>query len=138
MAPRDRLRANLLAEGRAYGYTLTVWGAGAMLIHAYGVPSPAGVFAFVGGALAAMTALALVAFDGLFDTQTARDAYERQAASIVHVAAALGNLAASYAVIWAATPALPAHWAFSLVGFQATVGYNVLLLFEDGVARVVG
>jgi hypothetical protein len=137
MDVRDRLRANLLAEGRAYGYTLTVWGAGAMLIREFGVPAHGAVFAYVGGALAAMAVLAAVAFEGLTGTRAGRAAHERPAASFVHVAAALGNLAASYAVIEAASGAVPVLWVFLLVGFQATVTYNALLLAEDWAAAAL-
>jgi hypothetical protein len=137
MDVRGRLRANLLAEGRAYGYTLTIWGAGAMLIQEFGLPTHGEVFAYVGGALAAMAALAAVAFEGLAGTRATADVDGRPAASIVHVAAALGNLAVSYAVIEAANGSLPALWAFLLVGFQATATYNVLLLVEDGVAATL-
>lgn len=93
------------------------------------------MFAFVGGALAAMAVLAAVAFDGLVGTEADRDARERPAASIVHVASTLGNRALSYRVIEAASPVVPGRWAFLLVGFQATVAYNALLLFEDRAAR---
>jgi len=134
MDTRERLGANLLAEGRAYGYTLTVWGSGAMLIKEFGLPTHGDVFAFAGGALAGMALLAAIAFDGLFGTEVSRPGRERPAASLVHVAAALGNLALSYGVVVAASGRVPGLWAYLAVGFQATVAYNALLLFEDRAA----
>jgi hypothetical protein len=50
---------------------------------------------------------------------------------MVHVVSTLGNLVASYLLIrFVVTNATPGWLAFPLVGFQATVLYNVLLL-ED-------
>jgi hypothetical protein len=36
---RQQLARNLSAETEAYGYTLSVWGGGAILIHQYSAPS---------------------------------------------------------------------------------------------------
>jgi hypothetical protein len=38
MDPRSRLTNNLTAESEAYGYTLTIWGSGAMLIYKVQTP----------------------------------------------------------------------------------------------------
>ena len=47
------------AAGIPYGYTLTIWGAGALCTGRFGLPSPAEVFGFVGGASVAYLGLAL-------------------------------------------------------------------------------
>ncbi len=47
------------AAGIPYGYTLTVWGAGALCTARFGLPSPAEAFGFVGGASVAYFGLAV-------------------------------------------------------------------------------
>lgn len=47
------------AAGIPYAYTLTIWGAGALCTGRFGLPSPAEVFGFVGGASVAYLGLAL-------------------------------------------------------------------------------
>jgi hypothetical protein len=42
---RTDLRENLLSESKAYGYTLSVRGAGAMLVRTFGLPRSASVSA---------------------------------------------------------------------------------------------
>jgi hypothetical protein len=44
-----------------YGYTLTIWSSGAMLLHRHGLPSPGDVFLFIGGSGAAVLTLTVVA-----------------------------------------------------------------------------
>ncbi|WP_135824340.1 hypothetical protein [Halorussus ruber] len=65
MDPTDRLTHNLVAESEAYGYTLTVWGSGAMLIHPFGMPDLGTVFLFVLGALLGFGSLGFIDFDRL-------------------------------------------------------------------------
>jgi hypothetical protein len=70
MDPRTHLADNLARESAAYGYTLTVWGSGAMLIAAFGVPKPPEVFAFVTGAVLGFALLAALAFEGPFEERS--------------------------------------------------------------------
>lgn len=57
MDPTSRLARNLVEESKAYGYTLTILGAGALLIHHYGMPGIVQTGLYIGGALAAIAAL---------------------------------------------------------------------------------
>jgi hypothetical protein len=52
------------SSATAYGYTLTVWSAGAVLSYAYGPPSPPEVLAFFAGAVAAFALVGVLAFGG--------------------------------------------------------------------------
>lgn len=56
---------------------------------------------------------------------------------MVHIAATLGNLLLSYAILVAVNPGFPSNWAFFVVGFEGTLTYNLMLLLEDGFARFV-
>lgn len=132
MGHRNRLARTLLDESWAYGYTLTIWGAGAFLIAAFGVPSYFDVLAYITGSLAGFAALTAYSFGGLHVPVTKEPRQVETAVEMVHLAATLGNLLLVLAAI-AAEDALgvPVVLSFALTGFQATVGYSVLLLVEE-------
>lgn len=56
---RRNLRAALGASAGPYGYTLTIWTTGAVLIHAFGMPSPLDAFLFMAGAVVAFAFVGL-------------------------------------------------------------------------------
>lgn len=131
MNPRRRLARNLLSESRAYGYTLSIWGGGGLLMTRFGRPTALDVFAYVGGALVAFALLALLTFGDI--TAEPNVVREVRATSFVHVVATLGNLVISYLLtfVFHGVP------AFLVVGVQTTFTYNVLLLPEEYVAHVM-
>lgn len=136
MDASERLARNLVSESKAYGYTLTIWGAGALLFHHYGTPNVAEIGLYIGGALVAMATLTAVAFGGFLAEHGAGDG-QLVAASMVHLLATGGNLVVSYALVAAsARVGLPANAAFVLVGFQTTVCYNGFLLLEHALTQV--
>jgi hypothetical protein len=137
MEPSKRLARNLVSESKAYGYTLAIWGGGAILVSHYGMPSVIRVALYVGGALVAMAVLAFVAFGGLLTEQRRPEGERRLAASMVHVAATGGSLLVSYLTVVIGRPLVPPAVVFALVGFLTTALYNVLLVFEDTLARAV-
>ncbi|MGA9401027.1 hypothetical protein [Haladaptatus sp.] len=130
MNPQRRLSRNLLSEARAYGYTLSIWGGGGLLLSQFGTPSTAEVFAYVGGAIVAFGLLALLTFGDV----TAEPDMEKKmtATSFVHVFATIGNLLVSYLL----TFVLHGLLAFLVVGVQTTFTYNVLLLPEEYIAHL--
>ena len=137
MDPTGRLARNLVDESKAYGYTLTIWGGGAILVAHYGTPDIVRVAAYVGGALVAMTLLAAVAFGGLLAEQRQPEGERPPVASMVHIVATGGSLLVSYLVSVGGQGRLPPALVFSLVGFLGTALYNTLLVFEDSLGRVV-
>ncbi len=62
---RRNLRAAVGASGAPYGYTLTVWTSGALLIHVHGLPDIVQVLLFMAGAVAGYALAGFVAFGGL-------------------------------------------------------------------------
>jgi hypothetical protein len=56
---RRALATTIAATSAPYGYTVTLWSSGALLIHAHGVPRVPEVFSLAGGALLAFSLLAL-------------------------------------------------------------------------------
>lgn len=136
MDPRTRLTSNLVAESEAYGYTLTVWGAGAILINQYGTPQITQIFLYVGGALLGFASLGVIAFDQLVTEPEAEDNQRLVVASMVHIVSTLGNLFVAYLLVeFGITYEIPEWSGFLLVGFQATFTYNALLLLEDVLSK---
>lgn len=138
MEPRKRLAQNIVLESKAYGYTLTIWGSGALLVGRYGMASVPQIFSYVVGALLAFAALALVAFKTLLrETETTGD-QQVIVTSIVHIFATFGNLVISYLIVrYSVIARLPVAVLFLAVGFQATFLYNVFLLVEEATARAL-
>ncbi len=137
MNPTEQLARSLLSESKAYGYTLTIWGGGAILMNQYGSPRIVEIFLYILGALAAFGVLAGVTFDELFSTPTSNPDEQLIVASMVHVVATFGNLLLGYGILAALNPGFPSNWGFLLIGFWGTLCYNLLLLLESGFARLV-
>ena len=130
MDARTRLEANLVSESEAYGYTLSVWGAGALLIHAYGVPDIERALAYVAGALVGFGTLALLAFRGFTAEATVGEVPSSLVASTVHVVATGGILAVVHLLLVLVGEGRPLV-AFFATGVLVTVAYNLLLLDEE-------
>lgn len=144
MNPRQRLAAVCQDEARAYGYTLTIWGAGALLIHAYGKPHPLEVFGYIFGAIIGYALLIGYTFQQPFaagmpgddDESDASTGREFVAASTVHFIATPGNLLIAYGLILLSEGWSVPVWLIAfVVGAEATTGYNVLTVMEDYIGR---
>lgn len=134
----ERLADNLLSESEAYGYTLSIWGSGALLIHAFGSPGITPIFLFIIGALAAFVTLALVAFRKPFKSVELRSERRLGAASIIHIVATLGNLLIAKGIlIIAVRYRFGMAMSALLIGYQTTLLYNLLLLLESRVVQLL-
>lgn len=133
MHPRHRLEATLREESRAYGYTLTIWGTGALLIGDIGFPTTVEVFAFATGAVAGFAVLALFAFGSPLDRIDA-ERPSTVVVSMIHVVATLGALGCGELLLRLSLP--DAATAF-LVAVAVTVAYNLLLLVEQWLAETL-
>lgn len=136
MSHRDRLARTLLDESWAYGYTLTIWGAGAFLIAEYGVPSHLGVLGYVTGSLLGFAALTWYSFGGLL-VDVERDGRSvKSAVEMVHLFATFCNLLLALAVMQVEHVfGVYEPLGFGVVGFVATVGYSLLLLIEETIGE---
>ena len=105
------------AAGIPYGYTLTIWGAGALCTGRFGLPTPREGFEFVGGASVAYFGLAAV-----FRRTTEGDRRGERLPVLWENGAALPALAAAYGL----AQVMPGAGAsFFLVPLVATVIYLV-------------
>jgi hypothetical protein len=98
--PTGALRAPLgtivAASAAPYGYTVTLWSSGAVLLRSHGAPHVGDVFAFAAGALAAFSLMALLARGALARMESVDDAADRVWAGALNwfaVGAAVGAVA---------------------------------------------
>lgn len=114
MSPRGALAPALAAAAMPYGYTISVWGSGALLTRTHGLPQTWEIGAFAAGAVLAFALL------GLF----ARGAVGPEHAADRLVAGALHWLAAGAAIGSAALVSrLPGWEAWPLASFAATAAF---------------
>lgn len=126
----EQLRENLTEESKAYGYTLSVWGAGALLLNAY----PFGhlkILVYILGAVVGFGLLSFLAFKGFFKSVDAKHVDKFIVASMIHILASLGNVFLSWVLIILLQGAMAEIWIFFVVGIHVTFSYNVLLLVEE-------
>lgn len=136
MEPTKRLAERIAAEAEAYGFSLTTWGVGALLVHQFGIPSIIGVMAYAIGAVLGYATLALVAFGGLFGRTEATDR-PLVIASAIHIIATIGTLVFADVVIKVSTGLFDPVVVFAFGGYAMSTSYNVLLILEAVVARAV-
>lgn len=129
MKPREHvllhLHANLTDESKAYGYTLCIWGSGALLIEAFGLPNFLEAMSYVAGAVTGFALLAVIAYQGVFVNVSNEKEDQLIVGSMIHYLAAIGTVGLSIL--------LHMDWAvlsFFLVGLNASVLYNIFLMVE--------
>jgi hypothetical protein len=119
----------LEASAAPYGYTISVWSSGALLMHFRGQPSVAEVFAFVAGAVAGFAALGAVGRRVIRRAEPISPGPSRVWAGAMHW------LAVGVAVGAAALIAqLPGWTAWPLASAGATVVYLALTALELAIA----
>lgn len=115
---RAGLETIVAVSAAPYGYSLTVWSAGAVTMHSHGAPSLGDVFLFLAGALIGFAGLGLLAQGPLASPST----IDARSARIM--AGALDMAAVGCAVGAAALTAMLHGWvAWPLGSLTATVVY---------------
>jgi hypothetical protein len=108
------------ASAAPYGYTLTVWSSGALLIHFRHAPKVWEVFLFLGGAVAAFATLWLAGRDTIERSRALDETGARALTGVLDI------FAVGVAVGTAALLAMLPGWvAWPVVSFGATVVYLV-------------
>lgn len=133
----ETLRTNLNEESKAYGYTLSIWGSGAILIGQFGVPPAFEVLMFILGGVIGFGVLAMIAFRGVWKSVERRTQDTYIVASMIHILASFGNVLVSYALIAVLEPAIASKYVFLLVGLHASFSYNMLLLLEEYLSEYI-
>ena len=90
---RAALGTMLAASAAPYGYTVTLWSSGVIVIRSHGLPGVAETLAFAAGALSGFGVMGLLARSALTGTDSLGDAADRVVAGSLHwlaVGAAVG------------------------------------------------
>jgi hypothetical protein len=128
---RAALATIVAASAAPYGFTVTLWSSGAVLMGTHGTPNVAEVFAFLAGALAGFGLMAFVAHGTLGRAELLDDATDRV------LAGALDVLAVGGAVGAVALLAEIRSWeAWPLSAFAATALYLLLASLQLTAATI--
>lgn len=123
---RRDLADALRGERRAYGFTMVVWGTGALLLGSRGSPGISGVAAYLGGIVVAMAIVLLVDAGGpTAALPSSRGSHP--VASAIHLIAPAGGVAAGVAC-GLAVPGIAA--CYFVAGFVACVVFQLGLAIE--------
>lgn len=132
---RRRLRGSVAQSAAPYGYTLTIWTAGAITAHEQGVPATIHALAFAGGAILAFMLIGVFAFGRpaqVLRTPRERDVEVWGAFHLPVVASAVG-----LATLIAHTVSDPVL-CWLLVGLLATSSYLLLIALQFMLAERPG
>ncbi len=128
-----QLRKNITNESVAYGYTLAVWGSGALLLNSFQT-SPADILSFVIGGVTGFALLSIIAFKGLVTHVDIDEDNDYVPASMIHILASLGTVIANYTII-TQLPQPSKILLFLIVGVNTTFLYNLMLVAESYVTN---
>ena len=109
------------ASAAPYGYTISIWSSGAVLLGTHGTPRVAEVFAFLAGALTGFGLLGLLAHGAFARGESLDHAPDRVLAGALHWLAAGGAVGAAVLVA-----KLPGWEAWPLASFAATTIYILI------------
>ncbi|MFB6241250.1 MAG: hypothetical protein ABEJ36_00415 [Candidatus Nanosalina sp.] len=128
MTFRSGLKEKVTAESPAYGYTLSIWGSGALLITQFTVQGAA-ILAFILGGVIGFGVLSDLAFGSLMRKFQSEQGNEMLVISMIHILASFGAVTVNF-FLARNLAALNSELIAFIMGFVATTGYNVLLLVE--------
>lgn len=127
---RHALRFALGRQANAYGFTLVIWGTGALAVWQLGKPDPADVFAYIGGALVAVSLIVGAVFGVRRPFRIERP--PRRPFSAMH----LPSVPAAIATGWGLTVPLGGAAGFFVSALVAVAVYQLLLALEVAFALV--
>ncbi len=120
---RHHLRAVVAASAAPYGYTLTVWTAGAVTSHADGLPTGWDALLLLGGAVSGFAAVGAFAFGGINGVLMPGTAGEIRVWGGVH----LPSVGSSILLVTLIAHVLDGPWVWPVVGFVATATYLLVI-----------
>ncbi|WP_414837272.1 hypothetical protein ACK3SF_03320 [Candidatus Nanosalina sp. VS9-1] len=132
MNPSRRLRENVKSESEAYGYTLSVWGSGALLLQTFDLMALDVLFFVLGGVIG-FSMLAALAFRDILSRVSSTPDTDMVIGSMIHILASLGTVFISYLMI-TGLEGIELSYLALLIGANTTFTYNILLLIESYVS----
>ncbi|MCJ7450664.1 MAG: hypothetical protein MUP58_02900 [Candidatus Nanohaloarchaeota archaeon QJJ-9] len=131
------MKENLTEQSKAYGYTLSIWGVGALLLTSFKNIGAGEILAYIGGGVLGFGLLTYFAFKGILKTVEPSEQRKLVVASMVHILASLGNVLLAYASIVFLKPIMVPTRIFLVLGVHATLVYNLLLLLEHRLSEIL-
>lgn len=120
---RDHLRAAVALSAAPYGYTLTLWTAGAVASHAGGLPSPVDALLLLAGAVSGFAIVGSIAFGGINRVLAPGTGGDVRVWGGAH----LPSVGSSILLVWLLTDELEGHVLWPAVGFAATSTYLLVI-----------
>lgn len=123
-----RLRGDLISEGAAYGFTLVIWGTGAVVISAYGAPRPICLFLFLAAPAVVHFVLTLI-LATVLSAQSSPPVLAQRSSGLVYMNlfSVLPAVACAYGICAALSNPLA---GFPLSSAAAMIVYNLLLALQ--------
>lgn len=123
---RHHLRSVVAASAAPYGYTLTLWTAGAVTTHADGLPTALDAVLLLAGAVAAFAAVGAFAFGSINGLLAPGARGDVRVWGGVH----LPSVGTSILLVWLITSVVHGWIVWPLVGFTATATYLLVIGFQ--------
>ena len=123
VAYRHHLRAVVAASAAPYGYTRTLWTAGAVTSHAQGLPSALDALLLLAGAVTGFAAVGAFGYGGINGVLAPRMRGEIRVWGGLH----LPSVGSSILLVSVVTQVAHGHPAWLLVGFTATSTYLLVI-----------
>jgi SnoaL-like domain len=120
---RHHLRAVVAASAAPYGYTLTLWTAGAVTTHAQGLPSALDALLLLAGAVTGFAAVGAFAYGGINGVLAPRMRGEIRVWGGLH----LPSVGSSILLVSVVTQVMHGYLVWLLVGFTATSTYLLVV-----------
>jgi hypothetical protein len=128
---RDQLRSSVAASSAPYGYTLTVWGSGAVAISQLGSPGAFQVLLLIAGAVAGFVLVEAAAYGSLSIRPASGEPTQMVLVGNAHLLSAGGAVV----LVWALLHAVTTGVGWLVAGFAATVAYLVVSAAQTKLAE---
>lgn len=128
------LKENITDESIAYGYTLAIWGTGALLLTNFSITEES-ILAFVLGGVLGFATLSLVAFKHFIEKVENPKPRKVIVVSMIHILASFGTVFLNYLFMNETSSLLSSGTIFFIAGFNVSVLYNIMLLLERYVSE---
>jgi hypothetical protein len=137
MDTRYALKKNISDESLAYGFTLSVWGSGAVLLASVPQVTPEMVLSFGAGSVLSFGIISELVFNSLLSGYEIQARQKRVVASMIHVFGAGVNVSISFIIVKTLETFLPYWLIFFGIGFHVMVTYNLMLLVEIYLSEIL-
>jgi len=131
---REFMRGLLLEESFAYGFTITFWGSGLLLINEYGLLHTRGILLYAIGAITGFGLLAVITFEGAVDTVEMDKTPTYFVLAAIHYLSALVPIGITHFLLEAP---LGRGSTLFLTGAVVSIFYNVFIAFEEIISELM-